>query len=918
MPFLKAITSKLLSTFYAIKDRLPIHSNPETTVEKRPDSQPETLRQDLALVTTSGSLAANGNLLRTTGKVAVVTGSSRSIGAAIAKALAEEGANVVVNYGHDPVPAGEVVDAIKLRGKGDAVAVKADASTTEGGRTLLQETLEVFGRIDVLVLNAGIMGSKPLKDVDEGFFDAHFNTNVRGPLFLVKEAANLLPTPGGRVIFFSTSLTGATSVLPNALCYVASKGAIEQISRVLAKDLGAKGLTVNTISPGPVDTPLFREGKPKHVIDMIAAQSPNNRLAQPEDIAPVVTFLASPAAQWVNGQNIRVNGFLSIMPPPKHGQWSANFQQAQAPVHAQFSGPQFNTLSRQNSLNDSPYTAGSSFRSTGPSISDKFSLSPDPRTWGSDISGKHAEPDDFLHVPDPVRDRKNDQGGHIFTSRGLSNVGCLCILITGIVTLFAGYPIITYLTTHDMSFRGGFNLGGINASGQVPELLGSRGLIDVDTPSDAYTFKSLHDGSEMQLIFSDEFNKDGRSFYPGDDPYWEAVDIHYWGTNNLEWYDPEAITTANGSLKITMSKKQTHDLNYQGGMMSTWNKFCYTGGLVVAKVILPGMSDVPGLWPAIWTMGNLGRAGYGASLEGMWPYTYDACDVGTLANQTQNGKPYLATVDGDAKYGGSLSYLPGQKLSRCTCPGESHPGPVHGDGTYVGRAAPEIDVFEAQVGGNFATDLNPRVGEVSQSGQWAPFNYAYEWFDTAENFKINDPEVTVINGYKGGIFQQATSCVSKTNQKCYSQEPNPCYAIYGFEYQPGYDGYITWLNDGKQVCTIMGAGLAADNRVELSARPVPMEPMYLLANLGMSHNFGDVDFENLVFPVSMYVDYIRVYQRSDAINIGCDPKDFPTKEYIETWSSVEKIHRGLYQRQSYHLEDDYKQPFPKNKLIDKC
>ncbi len=120
-----------------------------------------------------------------------------------------------------------------------------------------------------------------------------------------------------------------------------------------------------------------------------------------------------------------------------------------------------------------------------------------------------------------------------------------------------------------------------------------------------------------------------------------------------------------------------------------------------------------GLWPAVWTMGNLGRAGYGASLDGMWPYSYgmrgmfvclpadgrflDACDVGTAPNQTLKGVPHLATIDGDEGKGGALSYLPGQRLSRCTCPGESHPGPKHTDDTYVGRSAPEIDIFEAQV-----------------------------------------------------------------------------------------------------------------------------------------------------------------------------------------------------------------------------
>ena len=148
-------------------------------------------------------------------------------------------------------------------------------------------------------------------------------------------------------------------------------------------------------------------------------------------------------------------------------------------------------------------------------------------------------------------------------------------------------------------------------------MAGNWGLVDLDTPKDAYSKTDYVNGKTWELIFSDEFNTDGRSFYPGDDPYWEAVDLHYWQTNNMEWYDPAAITTRNGSLEITLSQKETHELDYQGGMMSTWNKFCFTGGLVEASVVLPGANNIVGLWPAIWTMGNLGRAGYGASLEGM-------------------------------------------------------------------------------------------------------------------------------------------------------------------------------------------------------------------------------------------------------------------------------------------------------------
>ncbi|TFY50220.1 hypothetical protein EVJ58_g11138, partial [Rhodofomes roseus] len=201
--------------------------------------------------------------------------------------------------------------------------------------------------------------------------------------------------------------------------------------------------------------------------------------------------------------------------------------------------------------------------------------------------------------------------------------------------------------------------------GQVPTLPGNHGLIDEDTPTSAYHTLSRYDGkTEMTLVFSDEFNTPGRTFWPGDDPYWEAVNLHYWETNNLEWYHPNAIRTADGSLEITLEEKAINNLNYQGGMISSWNKFCFTGGYFEANVSLPGLNNVAGLWPAIWTMGNLGRAGYGASLDGLWPYSYDSCDVGTVANQTVDGKPIAATENGDASYGGVLSYLPGQRLSR--------------------------------------------------------------------------------------------------------------------------------------------------------------------------------------------------------------------------------------------------------------
>jgi len=246
-----------------------------------------------------------------TGKVAIITGSSRSIGAEIAISLAKEGSNVIINYVSNAAAAEEVVSSINARGAGRAFAVKADVSSIAGGEALLTATLKEFGRIDIVVLNAGIMGSKTIADIDEQFYESHFNINVKGPLFFVKLVAPLLPE-GGRIIFLSTSLTVATNVLPNAVVYVASKGAIEQAARSLAKDLGARGITVNVVSPGPTDTPLFRAGKPEPVINFIAGLHPLKRLGKPEEVAPVVTFIASPAATWVNGQVIRVNGGFTV------------------------------------------------------------------------------------------------------------------------------------------------------------------------------------------------------------------------------------------------------------------------------------------------------------------------------------------------------------------------------------------------------------------------------------------------------------------------------------------------------------------------------------------------------------------------------------------------------------------------------
>ncbi|CEL61387.1 Beta-glucan synthesis-associated protein KRE6 OS=Saccharomyces cerevisiae (strain ATCC 204508 / S288c) GN=KRE6 PE=1 SV=2 [Rhizoctonia solani AG-1 IB] len=461
---------------------------------------------------------------------------------------------------------------------------------------------------------------------------------------------------------------------------------------------------------------------------------------------------------------------------------------------------------------------------------------------------------------------------------------------------------MTHLTKAPLSTLGAYNLGGINASGQVPEILGFRGLIDKETPKSAYTRTSHVDGTTYDLVFSDEFNVDGRSFYPGDDPYWEAVDMHYWVTDNLEWYDPAQVKTIGGSLRIDLEERINHNMSYAGGMLSTWNKFCFTEGYIEANISLPGASNVYGLWPAFWLMGNLGRAGYGASVEGTWPYTYDTCDIGTLANQTDpvTNLPAAAHVGGPVGTNGEMSYLPGQRLSACTCSSESdgsdsrqmvHPGPKRADGSYVGRSAPEIDVFEA------AVDTTTLIGHVSQSGQWAPFNAEFRW-DIDENLVIYNHENSHLNTFTGNERQQTTSVVTNTNQQCYTASGG-CFQTYGTEYKTGDDGYIQWVTESSPVFMIKAAGLGPDPAMQIGPRPVPLEPMvrhrdatdsalvlnvhqYILLNLGLSHSFGSVDFERLVFPAYMLVDYVRVYQPSGKWNIGCDPKDYPTADYINT------------------------------------
>ncbi|MEG5065922.1 SDR family oxidoreductase [Microcoleus sp. B3-A4] len=241
------------------------------------------------------------------GKVAIVSGASRGIGRAIALRLSQEGASVVVNYARGADQAKDVVSAIEAAG-GKALAVQADVSKTAEIRDLFDRTLETYSQVDILVNNAGVILYKPVAEVTETEFDNLFEINVKGTFFACQEAAKRM-AEGGRIVNFSSSTTAM--LLPTYGAYVATKGAVEQLTRSLAKELGDRQITVNVISPGPTDTELFTVGKTAEQIQRFTQMAALGRLGKVEDIADVTAFLCSEQARWITGQNIRVNGGIA-------------------------------------------------------------------------------------------------------------------------------------------------------------------------------------------------------------------------------------------------------------------------------------------------------------------------------------------------------------------------------------------------------------------------------------------------------------------------------------------------------------------------------------------------------------------------------------------------------------------------------
>ena len=499
------------------------------------------------------------------------------------------------------------------------------------------------------------------------------------------------------------------------------------------------------------------------------------------------------------------------------------------------------------------------------------------------------EDDDDMHMPNADDEKQLKPHWKDFMNRRqLASLAGLIFMMLGLLCVFVVLPVLGY-TGHaiygypyDSPYDG--PVVKLDPEDWVidvkyPLMKNIRyGLVDPDTPNSAMKKKAF-DGTQLELVFSDEFNTPNRTFYPGDDPYWTGQDLWYGSTIDLEYYDPDAATTADGTLRLTLDQWANHDLAYRSGMITSWNQVCMKGGRLEVGVSLPGPGGASGLWPGAWTMGNLGLPGYKASTEGLWPYTYDSCDQGITPNQSM--------TDG-------TSYLPGQRLPSCTCKGEDHPTPGRG------RGAPEIDVFEA------SADPTLHIGIVTQSYQVAPFDLW--WQPNSDFMAIPNFNTTQMNGYCGGPFQQAVSGQTELNNDWYDSIR---YQKYGFEYKPGSgkEGHITWFV-GDDISFMM-TGDAVGPNGNVGPRPISEEPMAMVLNLGFSQAWTGIHMDELQFPTVMYVDYLRWYQAPDEHIVSCDPNGFETTQYI-------KDHLIAYTNNNLTQWSQTGFGWPKHKLNSEC
>ena len=240
----------------------------------------------------------------TTSRIALVTGASRGIGAAIAQRLARDGHAVIVNYAGNAAAAEQVVRNIESGG-GKALAAQADVADATAVARMFDSAEAAFGGIDVLVNNAGILKLSAIGASDDALFDSQIAVNLKGTFNTLREASRRM-RDGGRIVNFSTSVVGAK--MENYGVYAATKAAVETLTAIQSKELRGRNITVNAIAPGPTATDLFLDGKSEELVQRMAKMNPLERLGTPEDIAAVVAFLVGPDGGWINGQVLRANG----------------------------------------------------------------------------------------------------------------------------------------------------------------------------------------------------------------------------------------------------------------------------------------------------------------------------------------------------------------------------------------------------------------------------------------------------------------------------------------------------------------------------------------------------------------------------------------------------------------------------------
>jgi beta-glucanase (GH16 family) len=450
------------------------------------------------------------------------------------------------------------------------------------------------------------------------------------------------------------------------------------------------------------------------------------------------------------------------------------------------------------------------------------------------------------------------------------------------------------------------------------------GWIDPDTPKENHRLKSYVDGNFYELVMSDEFEKDGRTFGNGDDPMWTGVDRSdddqtASGRKSLQFYNHSYVMTRGGNLVIRttdedtkwrgwnsyLKKYVTHERHFRSGMLQSWNKFCYTGGVLETRVQFPGKSDIGGFWPAVWLLGNLGRATFEASTNLMWPWSFDKCDH-------------------------ALQHA--QEISACDV--TNHFGLNKGQG----RGATEIDIIEVMPGPSTALPFvknNVRRPYNSMTLQLAPGiptskrrpqpgtlpEWGFNWYSNltyGQNTSVNPFFYgTYLSETKsaepvGRSVKEAYQCDALSSMAQLNESHFQGMHVFRLEWQPGEDGYLRWYIDDEFRFGVDGEGLRKQGTM------IPNEPSYIIMNTAISTSWGfpnpppgctDYDCKDPVkqcgmnpgwcktLPAEFKIDYVRLYQNptDPKQTIGCNPKEYPTKRFIK---AHEYRYKGLNEKQA--------------------